>query len=222
MRSRKHTPFRDLSIHRDRDRDRDLRQETETGDRDRNRDKTETLRAPPKLVRKMKADQIIREVVDQGEVALALERSDLFEIFSDGACEPNPRPGAWAFVVYRNGTEEHSASGVDLDTTNNRMELTAALRALEWIGASGNATQASLQSDSDYVVKGCNEWRHRWKAKGWRKNGADIPNADLWRLLDAALEAQPLQLRWVRGHAGNIGNERADAVASEALAGEKG
>jgi ribonuclease HI len=157
-----------------------------------------------------------------GECEQALEGRNIIEVFSDGACEPNPGLGAWAFVVFRNGKEEHSASGADLDTTNNRMELTAALRALEWIGASGNASQASLKSDSEYVVKGCNEWRHRWKDKGWRKNGADIPNADLWRLLDASLTIEPLQLRWVRGHAGNIGNERADAVASEALAAERG
>jgi ribonuclease HI len=196
------------------------RQETDTGtetrygDKDRDKDKN---KIPTMGNQSSKSDPPV-----SGEGEQALEKKGLVEVFADGACEPNPGPGAWAFVVFSNGKEAHSASGADLDTTNNRMELTAALRALEWIGASGNASQASLQSDSEYVVKGCNEWRHRWKAKDWRKNGADIPNADLWMLLDASLEAQPLQLRWVRGHAGNIGNERADALASEALAAEKG
>lgn len=155
--------------------------------------------------------------IGSSEAKGALEDRALIEVFADGACEPNPGPGGWAFVVYRNGTEEHSASGADIDTTNNRMELTAALRALEWIGANVGPSKANLYSDSQYVVKGCNEWRHRWRARGWRKNGADIPNADFWRRLDAALEASPLRLIWVRGHSGIVGNERADSLASEAL-----
>ncbi|MEA3533225.1 ribonuclease H [Rhizobium sp. CC-YZS058] len=151
------------------------------------------------------------------ERGLALEEEPTFSVYADGACEPNPGTGAWAFVVYRNGIEQYSEAGAELHTTNNRMELTAVLRALDWISVNA-PSKALLHSDSQYVVRGCNEWRRRWMAKGWKKGSADMPNADLWRELDGRLEAQPVSLIWVRGHSGIVGNERADRLASDAIA----
>jgi ribonuclease HI len=142
-------------------------------------------------------------------------------IFCDGACEPNPGAGGWGFVVYRDGVEIHSECGGDPVSTNNIMEMTGALMALQWI-ASCDQSQDSprLLCDSQYVVKGCNEWRHGWKAKGWRRGGPKakdknsvIANLDLWKELDEALTATPIKLEWVKGHAGTLGNERADELA---------
>lgn len=150
-------------------------------------------------------------------------------IFCDGACEPNPGAGGWAFVVYRDGVEIHSECGGDPVSTNNIMEMTGALMALRWIAIARTsvsnllnkrATAARLLCDSQYVVKGCNEWRHGWKAKGWKRGGPKakdknsvIANLDLWKELDAALTATPITLEWVKGHAGTKGNERADELA---------
>jgi len=142
-------------------------------------------------------------------------------VFADGACDPNPGPGAWAFVVYVDGVEVHSASGYAPATTNNRMELAAVLAALEWVSPIRSPGLVGLHSDSLYVVTGCNEWRHGWKRKGWKKKGDDMPNADLWRLLDIALTAYPLKLSWVPGHSGIAGNERADRLAFKAMAPNK-
>lgn len=145
-------------------------------------------------------------------------------IFCDGACEPNPGAGGWAFVVYRDGVEIHSECGGDLVSTNNIMEMTGALMALRWISTcaldTGGARPPRLLCDSQYVVKGCNEWRHGWKAKGWKRGGPKakdknsvIANLDLWKELDAILTLVPITLEWVKGHAGTKGNERADELA---------
>lgn len=149
-----------------------------------------------------------------------MQKMDL-TIYADGCCEPNPGAGGWAFVVYRDGIEVHSANGAEPDTTNNVMELTAALRALEWIAAHAHDVPVRLISDSQYVVNGCNDWRHSWKAKGWRRGGPNakpqnsaIANLDLWKELDAALTVVPIKLEWVRGHVGILGNERADELAN--------
>ncbi|MER8511694.1 ribonuclease HI [Mesorhizobium sp. M1060] len=142
-------------------------------------------------------------------------------IYADGCCEPNPGAGGWGFVVYRDGAEVHCASGGDLEATNQRMELTAALQALLWVANAGDVTaNVRLISDSKYTVTGCNEWRHNWKRRGWRRKSAEaaeknqvVANLDLWKLLDAALTATPVNLEWVKGHCGVIGNERADELS---------
>jgi ribonuclease HI len=134
-------------------------------------------------------------------------------VYTDGGCQPNPGRGGWAFVVMQDGEEVHSDCGGEPVTTNQRMELTAALMALRWL-ASNAEPGARLFSDSMYTVKGCNHWRHGWRRKGWRRGRvAELANADLWRDLDEALSAYPLTLEWVRGHNGNAGNVRADALA---------
>jgi ribonuclease HI len=141
-------------------------------------------------------------------------------IYADGACHPNPGIGGWGFVVYRDGVEIHSDHGGDLVATNQTMELTAALMALRWFAERGIVEPVRLFSDSQYTVNGCNEWRQGWKVKGWKRGGpkakpenAAIANLELWRALDEALAAVPIKLEWCKGHAGIIGNERADELS---------
>lgn len=136
-------------------------------------------------------------------------------IFADGACEPNPGPGGWGYVVYRDGLEVHADCGGECATTNNVMEMTGALMALQWLSESGLSEAARLVCDSQYVVKGCNDWRHAWKKKGWKRGpNKELANADLWQQLDAMLASVPITLEWVKGHAGIGGNERADELAT--------
>ena len=142
-------------------------------------------------------------------------------IYTDGACEPNPGKGGWAFVVYRDGKEVHFECGGDLDATNNIMEMTALLKALEWLlGAEGRGF-ARILSDSQYVVKGCNEWRQGWKKRDWQrlvdrhgKKMEPIKNVDLWKRLDGLLMLAPVKIEWVKGHVGILGNERADELSN--------
>lgn len=143
----------------------------------------------------------------------ALDLSGLV-IFADGGCEPNPGAGGWAFVAYRDGVEIHAGYGGAAEATNNTMELTAALRALRWFAGLDVAEPVRLLCDSQYVVKGCNEWRHGWKKKGWTRGpSAPLANVELWQALDEALAVVPITLEWVKGHAGTTGNERADELA---------
>lgn len=141
-------------------------------------------------------------------------------IFADGACEPNPGAGGWGFVVYRDGVEIHTDCGGEPQSTNQRMELTAVTRALEWFAARGVVEPVRLLSDSRYTVDGANSWRHGWKVKGWRRGkpnskgpGGEVANLDLWKALDEVLTLVPITLEWVKGHAGIVGNERADELS---------
>lgn len=138
-------------------------------------------------------------------------------IYTDGACEPNPGPGGWAFVVHRDMTEIHCDSGGTHDTTNNAMEMTAVIKAIEWVLASDERQFTRIFSDSQYVVKGCNIWRHNWKKSGWcrgKKSGrTQVKNAELWKHLDNLLQAAPVEIEWIRGHSGIPGNERADELS---------
>lgn len=135
-------------------------------------------------------------------------------IYTDGACEPNPGVGGWSFVIYENGNEIVSRYGGHHDTTNNIMEMTGVLCALEYASMTGfDASQTVIRSDSQYVVKGVMEWRHGWKRKGWKRGKWALANADLWKAIDEAHIAFPAHVEWVRGHVGDIGNERADELA---------
>lgn len=137
-------------------------------------------------------------------------------VYTDGACEPNPGRGGWAFVVYESGTEIHSESGGLSRSTNNIMEMTAVLRALEWLRNNGYSSDVTIYSDSQYVVKGCMLWRHSWRKKNWhRSSGGEVANVDLWKELSSVLDKMKVRIEWCKGHAGIIGNERADELSVE-------
>jgi len=136
------------------------------------------------------------------------------EIWADGGCRGNPGPGGWG-VLMRAGTHEKELWGGEPATTNNRMELTAVIRALE---ALKRPVQARVHTDSQYVQKGISEWIHGWKRNGWKTSDKKpVKNADLWQTLDGLAARHRLEWRWVKGHAGDPGNERADALANRGI-----
>lgn len=135
-------------------------------------------------------------------------------IYTDGACSGNPGPGGWG-VHMHNGTKAKELSGSEPDTTNNRMELTAAIKALEFFKTPRRVT---IHSDSEYLVKGITERMTKWVLKGWKTAaGKPVINQDLWERLRALAAGHEVTWAWVKGHAGNAGNERADALANRAL-----
>ncbi|MGL5631840.1 MAG: ribonuclease HI [Azovibrio sp.] len=135
-------------------------------------------------------------------------------IYTDGACKGNPGPGGWG-VVLRSGKHEKELWGGEQETTNNRMELTAVIRALE---ALKRPVSACIYTDSKYVQKGISEWIHNWKRNGWRTSAkAPVKNADLWEQLDKLVGQHKLEWIWVKGHAGDPGNEQADTLANKGI-----
>jgi ribonuclease HI len=137
------------------------------------------------------------------------------EIFTDGACSGNPGPGGWGVLLRYEGVEKE-LSGFEAETTNNRMELMAAIVALEHLK---RGVTAVVHTDSRYVHDGITEWLPRWKTRGWKTaDKKPVKNVDLWRRLEAALERHDVTWRWIRGHAGHAENERADALARAAIA----
>jgi ribonuclease HI len=140
---------------------------------------------------------------------------EVVDIFTDGACAGNPGPGGWGAVL-RYGKVERELSGGDPDTTNNRMELMAAIRAVE---ALKRPVRARIHTDSTYLKDGITRWLARWKQNGWRTaSRKPVRNVDLWQRLDAALANHDVEWAWVRGHAGHPENERADALARKGMA----
>ena len=136
------------------------------------------------------------------------------EIFTDGACRGNPGPGGWGAIL-RLGSKEKELWGGERETTNNRMELTAAIRAL---AALRRPVAAIVHTDSQYVLKGISEWIHGWKRNGWKTaDRKPVKNADLWQQLDAVTQQHRLEWVWVRGHTGHPENERADALANRGI-----
>jgi ribonuclease HI len=136
------------------------------------------------------------------------------EIYTDGACRGNPGPGGWGALLLF-GEHERELYGAEADTTNNRMELTAVIRALE---ALKRRVTGHIYTDSQYVRQGVLEWLAQWKQRGW-KTAAKKPvkNQDLWQTLDALTQKHELEWHWVKGHSGNEGNERVDALANRAI-----
>jgi ribonuclease HI len=134
-------------------------------------------------------------------------------IYSDGGADPNPGIGGWAAVL-RYGDEEKVLSGSDPATTNNRMELQAAISALE---ALKRPSQIEFHTDSEYLRRGISEWIGRWQAQGWRhKGGKPVPNLDLWQRLASLAQQHNINWHWVKGHAGDPTNERVDLLARQA------
>ncbi len=134
-------------------------------------------------------------------------------IYTDGACDPNPGPGGWAAIL-RSGSTEKVLRGGEVGTTNNRMELTAALRALE---ALKEPCQVDIFTDSEYLRRGITEWMPAWKVKNWKRKGGKLANLDLWQALDSALEGHEVIWNWVPGHSGVRSNQRADELARKAI-----
>ena len=136
------------------------------------------------------------------------------DIYTDGACRGNPGPGGWG-VWLKSGEAEKELYGGAEETTNNRMELMAAIQALEVLNQS---CTIKLHSDSKYVLQGITEWMENWKKRGW-KTAAKKPvkNEDLWRRLDTAMQRHDVDWTWVKGHSGNVGNEKADQLANKGI-----
>lgn len=136
------------------------------------------------------------------------------EIFTDGACKGNPGRGGWGALMVA-GEHEKELFGGEANTTNNRMELKAVIEALT---ALSRPCEVIVHTDSQYVQKGISEWIHGWKSRGWKTAAREpVKNVDLWQALDAAQARHQVQWRWVRGHSGHVGNERADQLANRGV-----
>ncbi|HCP81936.1 MAG TPA: ribonuclease HI [Octadecabacter sp.] len=148
--------------------------------------------------------------------------ADLYA-YTDGACSGNPGPGGWgAVLIARDGdtvVKERELKGGEAHTTNNRMELLAAINALETLSSASTLT---VVTDSSYVKDGITKWIYGWKAKGWKKKGGEIKNVDLWQRLDDARDRHDVTWEWVKGHAGHPENERADELARAGMEPFKG
>jgi ribonuclease HI len=139
--------------------------------------------------------------------------AEVVEVWTDGGCKPNPGPGGWAAIMRFHG-HERELSGAEPKTTNNRMELTAAMMALE---ALKRPCRVVLHTDSEYLKNGVTRWHAGWVRRNWRNAAGDpVANIDLWRRLLDAAAAHRIEWRWVRGHAGDAMNERADVLATRA------
>ena len=136
------------------------------------------------------------------------------EIFTDGACRGNPGPGGWGVLLRYNGSEKR-LKGSEADTTNNRMELMAAISALE---ALTSPSKVKLTTDSKYVLQGLTEWMPNWKKRNWQTAAKKpVKNVDLWKRLDAAAAAHEVDWHWVKGHSGHVENELVDQLANDAV-----
>lgn len=139
---------------------------------------------------------------------------EMVEIFTDGACRGNPGPGGWGALLRFKGKEKELHGGEN-ETTNNRMELMAAIRALESLN---RPCRVRLTTDSQYVMKGITEWMSNWKKRGWKTSARQpVKNVDLWQRLDKALAPHQVKWEWVRGHTGHPENERADELANKGI-----
>jgi ribonuclease HI len=134
-------------------------------------------------------------------------------IYTDGACEPNPGPGGWAALLRSGGTEK-ILTGSSPATTNNRMELTAAVEALK---ALKRPSLVDFYTDSEYLRRGITEWLPGWQARNWRRKQGALANVDLWQALDQAIQPHLVTWNWVRGHAGDRDNQRVDQLARRAI-----
>ena len=134
-------------------------------------------------------------------------------IYTDGACDPNPGPGGWAaLMIYSN--QEKTLTGSESDTTNNRMELTAAIQALARLK---DPSRVEFYTDSQYLKLGITEWIPNWRARNWRRKGGKLANVDLWKALDKAIQTHQINWHWVKAHAGDRNNQRVDYLARKSI-----
>lgn len=141
--------------------------------------------------------------------------STIVDIYTDGACSGNPGPGGWGALMLCNGTEKE-LSGGESETTNNRMEMLAAVRAFE---ALKKPTKIRLHTDSTYLKDGITKWIVNWKRNGWRTAAKKpVKNADLWQLLEEVMKPHEVEWHWVKGHSGHVENDRADELARQGMA----
>jgi len=134
-------------------------------------------------------------------------------IYTDGACDPNPGPGGWAALL-RSAGHTKELTGGEPDTTNNRMELTAAVRALQTLN---RPCRVDIYTDSEYLRRGITEWLPGWRRRNWRRKDGALANVDLWQALDTAMQPHVIEWHWVRGHAGDRDNQRVDRLARGAI-----
>ena len=134
-------------------------------------------------------------------------------IYTDGACDPNPGPGGWAALLIYNKREQ-TLAGSDPHTTNNRMELTAAIEALK---ALKKPSQVEFYTDSQYLRLGITDWIPNWRARNWRRKGGKLANVDLWQALDKKIQTHQINWHWVRGHSGDQNNQRVDSLARKSI-----
>jgi len=147
-------------------------------------------------------------------MSMTEQNNNIVELYTDGACRGNPGPGGWGALMRFNGHEKELYGGQQ-DTTNNRMELMAAIQGLESLSRD---CQVKLYTDSKYVMQGITEWIHNWKKKGWKTAARKpVKNADLWQQLDKARERHQVEWIWVKGHSGHDDNERADELANRGV-----
>ncbi|MFU8797750.1 MAG: ribonuclease HI [Gammaproteobacteria bacterium] len=145
---------------------------------------------------------------------LSTNANKIVEIFTDGACRGNPGPGGWG-VFLRYGNAEKKLHGGELDTTNNRMEILAAIMAFATLT---RASTVILWTDSDYLRKGITEWLPNWKQRGWKTaQKKPVKNVDLWQRLDDIIQTHQITWKWVKGHSGNAGNDMADYLANQGI-----
>jgi ribonuclease HI len=138
----------------------------------------------------------------------------VIDVFTDGACSGNPGPGGWGAIL-RSGAHEKEISGGETLTTNNRMEMTAAIRALQSLK---KPSQVTIHTDSRYLMDGATQWLKKWKSNGWKTSDKKpVKNDDLWRALEDASAPHEVSWRWVKGHSDHVENERADALARGAI-----
>jgi len=138
----------------------------------------------------------------------------VIDIFTDGACSGNPGPGGWGAIL-RSGAHEKEISGGEKQTTNNRMEMMAAIRALQSLK---NPSAVTIHTDSRYLMDGATQWMRKWKANGWKTaDKKPVKHEDLWRALEEAAAPHEVKWRWVKGHSDHVENARADALARGAI-----
>ena len=134
-------------------------------------------------------------------------------IYTDGACDPNPGPGGWAALIFFKSRRKEISGSVK-ESTNNRMELTAAIKALETLN---RECEIDFYTDSEYLKRGITEWLEIWRARNWRRKGGALKNVDLWQTLEKLIAQHAIDWHWIRGHAGNRHNQRVDYLARKAI-----